>query len=207
MIKYVAFLRGINVGGKKLIKMEHLSRVFASMGFKNVRTYIQSGNVIFDSSEINRDVLVKKIEKKILKAFGYEVTVVLQTIDELKDILRRNPFKKIKPGDDVMLFVAFLAAEPGSKPKLPLQSLTEKLEVLAIKDRAAFILCHRKKNGFFAFPNNFCEKQFGVAATTRNWTTVGKIVAVAGAGAQSQDPQPGSPVGAPGAEIGKRLRR
>ncbi len=178
MIKYVAFLRGINVGGKKLIKMKELARIFELLGSKNVRTYIQSGNVIFDSSEINRDVLARKIEKKILKAFGHEVAVVLQTIDELKEILRRNPFKKIKPGDDVIMFVTFLAAEPGGKPKLPLQSMTESLEVLGIRDRAAFILCHRKKNGSFAFPNNFFEKEFGVPATTRNWTTVRKIAAL-----------------------------
>ena len=161
-----------------MIKMKELARIFELLGLKNVRTYIQSGNVIFDSSEINRDVLTRKIEKKIFKAFGHEVTVVLQTMDELKEILSRNPFKRIKPGDDVMKFVAFLAAEPGSKPKLPLQSLTENLEVLAIRDRAAFILCHRKKNGFFAFPNNFFEKKFGVQATTRNWTTVSKIAAL-----------------------------
>jgi len=179
MINYVAFLRGINVGGKKLIKMEHLSRVFASLGFKNVRTYIQSGNVIFDGPDTDRRLLSRKIEKELLKVFGHQVPVVLQTIDELKEILRRNPFQRIKPGDDVTMFVTFLAAEPGSKAKLPLQSLTENLEVLAIRDRAAFILCRRKKNGLFAFPNNFFEKQFGVPATTRNWTTVSKIVAAA----------------------------
>jgi uncharacterized protein (DUF1697 family) len=179
MIKYVALLRGINVGGRKVIKMDALARVFVSLGFKNVKTYIQSGNVIFDGSATRPDVLVKKIEKKLHKSLGHEITVVLRTIVELEDILRRNPFKKIKPGDEVMMFVTFLAAEPGSQPKLPLQSLTENLEVVAIRDRAAFILCRRKKNGSFAFPNNFLEKQFGVPATTRNWTTVGKIVTAA----------------------------
>jgi uncharacterized protein (DUF1697 family) len=72
--------------------------------------------------------------------------------------------------------------EPNSRPKLPLISATENLEVFAIKDRAAFILCHRKKNGWFGFPNNFIEKQLGVSATTRNWTTVRKIVARANSG-------------------------
>src|SRR5713226_6408063 len=107
MIKYVAFLRGINVGGKKLIKMEDLRRVVESLGLRNVSTFIQSGNVIFEASATDRSALTKKIEKKLLAAFGHDVTVVLQTIDELKDILKRNPFKKIKPGADVMMFVAF----------------------------------------------------------------------------------------------------
>ena len=179
MTKYVAFLRGINVGGKKLIKMEVLRGIFESLGFKNVRTFIQSGNVIFESAKTDGAVLTKKIEKGLLRAVGYEVTVVLLTIAELEDILRRNPFRKIKAGDDVMMFVVFLATEPLNKPKLPLQFSTENFEVLAIKNRAAFILCRRKKNGFFGFPNNFLEKQFGVSATTRNWTTVGKVVALA----------------------------
>src|SRR5713226_331081 len=104
-MRYVALLRGINVGGKKLIKMDDLRRVVESLGLRNVSTFIQSGNVLFEASAANRSALTTKIEKKLLKTFGHEVTVVLQTIDELKDILKRSPFKKIKPGADVMMFV------------------------------------------------------------------------------------------------------
>src|SRR5712691_6588800 len=125
MIKYVAFLRGINVGGKKLIKMEELRRVFDSLGFKNVSTYIQSGNVIFDATEVNPNLLAKKIENKLHKSLGHEVTVILKTLNVLKDILKRSPFKKINPGADVIMFVTFLSVEPATKPKLPLQSSTE----------------------------------------------------------------------------------
>ena len=184
MIKYAAFLRGINVGGKKLIKMEDLRRVVESIGLKNVRTFIASGNVLFETSQTNRDALTTKIEKKLLRAFGHDVPIVLQTIDELKDILRDGPFKRIKPGADVMLCVTLLAAEPKSSPKLPLKSAIENLEVLAIKNRAAFILCRRKKNGMFSFPNNFFEKEFGVTATTRQWNTINRIVDFAGAEAR-----------------------
>src|SRR5437660_8305648 len=186
MTRYVAFLRGINVGGKKLIKMEELRRVIESLDFKNVQTFIQSGNVIFESREINREDLTTKIEKKLLKAFGHQVAVVLQTIAELEAILKLDPFRKIKPGADVMRFVAFLAAEPAVKAKLPLVSSTEKLEVLAIKNRAALILCYRKPNGFFSFPNSFFEKHFRVTATTRNWNTVQRIVALAKASSEAE---------------------
>ena len=179
MVTYVALLRGINVGGRKLIKMDELIRVFARSGFKNVRTFIQSGNGIFEAAETDTDALAKKIEKKILKSLGHEVTVVLRTIDELNTIVKRNPFKKIKPSADVMMCVAFLATKPKSKPKLPLLSTTENLEVFDIRDCAAFILCRRKKTGWFGFPNNFIEKQLGVSATTRNWTTVNKILTAA----------------------------
>ena len=145
MTSYVAFLRGINVGGKRLIKMEDLRRVVESIGLKNVRTFIASGNVLFETSQTNRDALARKIEKTLLTAFGHDVPVVLQTIDELKDLLRTGPFKKIKPSTDVMLCVTLLVAEPKAGPKLPFQSEKENLEVLAIKNHAAFILCRRKK--------------------------------------------------------------
>jgi uncharacterized protein (DUF1697 family) len=176
MIKYVAFLRGINVGGKRLIKMEDLRRVVESLGLKNVRTFIASGNVLFETSQTNRDALTRKIEKKLLTAFGHDVPVALQTIDELKELLRTGPFKKIKPSAEVMMCVTLLVAEPKDSPKLPFKSATENLDVLAIKNRAAFILCRRKKNGMFSFPNNFFEKEFGVTATTRQWNTINRIV-------------------------------
>jgi hypothetical protein len=102
--------------------------------------------------------------------------MVLQTIDELKELLRTGPFKKIKPGAEVMLCVTLITAEPKAGPKLPFQSAIENLEVLAIKNCAAFILCRRKKNGMFSFPNNFFEKEFGVVATTRQWNTIVRIV-------------------------------
>lgn len=179
MITYVAFLRGINVGGKNLIRMDALRGICESVGCKNVRTFIQSGNVIFESAKPDAAALTKKIEKGLLQAVGYEVRVTVRTVAELEGMLKPNPFRKIKPGDDGVPFIAFLLSEPVNPPKLPLHSATENLDVLTIKNGAAFIICRRKKNGLFSFPNNFLEKQFGVGATTRSVTTVGKIIALA----------------------------
>lgn len=176
MTNYVAFLRAINVGGQKLIKMEILRLLFEALGFENVRTYIQSGNVIFADQDGNAEKLAAKIERKIHKALGHEVTVLVRTIAELEAIVLRNPFNRVESGADVMLFVVFLAAEPARDKRLPLLSSTENLEVFQIRDRNAFIVARRKKNGRFGFPNNFVEKQLGVPATTRNWTTVKKII-------------------------------
>lgn len=175
MIRYVALLRGINVGGRNLIKMEDLSRLFTRCGLSNVTTYIQSGNVIFESMETNVTELAETIEKKLYKTLGQKVSVLLRTVSDLEKMVRRNPFKRVKPGDDVMLFVTFLAAEPNRKPKLPLIAASENLEAFQIKDRAVFIIARRRKNGWFGFPNNFIEKELGVSATTRNWTTVNKL--------------------------------
>jgi uncharacterized protein (DUF1697 family) len=176
MIRYVAFLRAINVAGQKLIKMEELRRIFTSAGLRNVRTYIQSGNVIFDHPSANPDGLQKKIEKTLLSVLGYEVTVIVRPLTEIEAIVARNPFRKIKPGADVALFVVFLSDDPKTKPRLPLVSNTENVEVFELKDRAAFTISRRKKNGLFGFPNKFVEKELGVAGTTRNITTVRKIV-------------------------------
>jgi len=179
MITYIALLRAINVGGQKLIKMEVLRRIFESLGLKDVRTYIQSGNIIFASTSTNSTALTRKIEKKLKEVTGHEVTVILRTFSEIEVLVKQNPFRKIKPGSDGVLFVVFLSAMPTTKPKLPLVSKPENLEVLTIKDGAAFVVSRRKKNGLFGYPNNFVEKQLGVSGTTRNWSTVNKIVGFA----------------------------
>lgn len=179
MTRYIAFLRKINVGGKNLMKMDELTRIFTAAGFKNARTYIQCGNVIFDSTSANEVGLRKKIERALRQALGYEVTVILRSLREIEAIVKRNPFRKIKTDGDVMLCVVFLADEPKHKPGLPLASKTEKLEVFEVKDRAAFIIARRKQAGWFGFPNNFAEKELGVLGTTRQWSTLNKLLKAA----------------------------
>lgn len=180
MQRYVAFLRGINVAGHKLIKMEELARIFRSNGYKNVRTYIQSGNVIFDSAATNSTALAKKLERQLAQDLGYAVTVIVKKLSELEAMVTRNPFKKIANEPDVMmLYVVFLAGEPQTRPKLPLIFSSENLEVVAIKEQSAFVVARRKQDGRGGFPNAIVEKRFGVSATTRNWSTVKKIVLAA----------------------------
>ncbi|MGQ0760844.1 MAG: DUF1697 domain-containing protein [Acidobacteriota bacterium] len=176
---YVAFLRGVNVGGKKPIRMKQLTEVLTAAGFRNVRTFIASGNVIFEASAKDPERIARKMEKHLLDALGYEITVIIRNVDELRAIIKRNPFKKPKPSADEMLFVTFLAEPTLVKPRLPLQSKTENMEVIALTDGAAFIVARRKKTGWFGFPHTFAEKEFRVPTTTRNWTTVVKIVAAA----------------------------
>jgi len=173
---YVALLRGINVGGNKLIRMKDLARICTDAGLKNVRTYIASGNVVFESGSANKTALTRKIEKALHQTLGYEVTVVLRTLSEIKSIVNRNPFRKYEASKDVMLCVVFLATEPKTKPTLPLVSLTDNLEVFEVADGTACVVSRRKKSGWFGFPNNFVEKQFGVTGTTRQWSSVKKLL-------------------------------
>ena len=166
MIKYVALLRKVNVGGQNLMKMDALREAFEAAGLKNVRTFQQAGNVVFES---NLTKPLAKIERLL------NTDAIVFSIDELAKIARRDPFKEVEPGD-VMLCVVFLFDEPATVPKLPLVSTTDKLELIAIRDRAAFVVARRKKTGWFGFPNNFVEKQLGVTATTRQWSTLKKLI-------------------------------
>ena len=176
---YVAFLRGVNVGGKKPIRMKQLADILTTAGFRNVSTFIASGNVIFEATAKDPARIAKKMEKHLLNALGYEIKVIIRTVDELRAIIKRNPFKKPKPSPDEMLFVTFFASSPPVKPRLPLRSKTENMEVVALTDGAAFIIAQREQTGWFGFPHTFAEKEFKVLTTTRNWTTVVKIVPAA----------------------------
>src|SRR5947209_7842218 len=99
MPTYVSLIRGINVAGNKSVKMESLKRSYIALGFRNVETYIQSGNVIFDMAAAPISQLAEKIEKRLLKEFDLDVSVVIRTPLELQQIAKRNPFLKDKEKD------------------------------------------------------------------------------------------------------------
>src|SRR5262249_61226603 len=96
MTKFAAFLRGINVGGNKLIKMEDLKKCFAAAGFKNVKTILASGNVLFESTTADEDALAKRIADKLKAELGHDVGIQIRSIDEIQKITNHDPFKKIK---------------------------------------------------------------------------------------------------------------
>lgn len=179
MNRYVALLRGINVGGHKLIKMQELVRIFTGAGCKNVRTFQQAGNVIFESRSANVNSLTRKIESALENDLGYHVPVILRRLSELQSIVRRDRFKKFAKAEDVMLCVVLLAADPKERPALPLISKTENVEIFKIADSAAFAVSRRKKNGWFGYPHAVVEKALGVVGTTRQWKSLQKIVKAA----------------------------
>ena len=179
MHTYIAFLRGINVGGHKLIKMPELVRIFSAAGCKNVRTYQQAGNVLFESRSANRRNLTRRIETALEADLGYHVPIVVRSVVELRQTLEHAPFKKFEKSKNVMLLVVFLAADPDLKPALPFISTTENVEIFDVADGVAFCVARRKKNGWFGFPNGVVEKAFKVVATTRQWSTVQNVVKAA----------------------------
>ena len=158
--------------------MDALKKMFLSFGLKEVKTYIQSGNVIFESAESNSVKLRKSIEKKLGQALGYEVAVILRTQAEMEVLVKLDPFKAFKPNAEEKMYVVLLCEEPQNKPKIPLLSAKEDVEVFQMSKLDALCIS-RKKNGNFGFPNALIEKEMKVAATTRNWNTIIKILALA----------------------------
>jgi uncharacterized protein (DUF1697 family) len=175
-IRYIAFLRGINVSGQKIIKMEALAKMFSSFGFKNVKTFIQSGNVILDSDETDVDSLRMKIEKNLAKKLGYQVDVIVRTLAQLESMIARNPFKKFS--EDAKISVAFMSEKPKVKVKLPLFSSKKDVEIFEIKDCDAFCV-HYLVDGKSGYPNLLIEKSLGVKSTVRFWSSINKMVTVA----------------------------
>lgn len=176
MNKYVAFLRAINVAGHAIVRMNDLRDAFTAAGCKSVRTYIQSGNVIFEASEENLAAVFERMRVKLRRLLGAEPDVLFRTAPEVEGILRAAPFKSLEAEPGIKLYVVFLFQRPRSKPRFPLLSSKEALEAIAMSNREVFIVSRRKKNGFYGFPNNFIEKELRVPATTRNWSTLTKIV-------------------------------
>ncbi|HEX8734846.1 MAG TPA: DUF1697 domain-containing protein [Pyrinomonadaceae bacterium] len=174
MIKYAAFLRGINVGGHHIVKMEDLRGIFASMNFENVKTYIQSGNVIFETAETNADALAEKIERELEKSFGFEIKTMPRTLAGLAEIAARNPFKDAEAGAQV--YISFLSAAPDAELKDAVVSLSNDFEAFRFRDREMYYLRRPDNPAKDLFSNNFIEKRLKLAATTRNVTTVNKIL-------------------------------
>jgi uncharacterized protein (DUF1697 family) len=180
---YVAFLRAINVGGHAIVKMQALKKRFASAGCRNVRTYIQSGNVVFDAAPAEATALFQRVREGLGALLGAEPEIAFRRLRDVARIVEADPFTAYDGDRTLKLYVAFLAAKPRVKPALPLVSSKERLEVIGVKNLEAYIVSRRKPNGFYGFPNNFVEAALGVPATTRNWSTVTKIVALVHGGA------------------------
>jgi len=172
-MKYVAFLRGINVGGHNKIKMETLRDVFAARGYKNVKTYINSGNVIFEMIEADDNALAAKIEQAIQTEFSLNIKVMVRTISEIEDIIKNNPFDG-RFENDKDLHILFLDEElPEDKRQLLLSNNNEN-EQFAVRNREIFCLL---RVGVLdsLLGKDYIGKKLKTPATARNWRTVNKI--------------------------------
>ena len=171
-------LRGINVSGHKIIKMEQLRASFAALGFRNVKTYVQSGNVVFEATNDSAPNLSKKIEKKILSDFGFSVPVLLKTSKEIQEIIKCNPLLETPAIDHSKLHVTFLSGDPPKTALEQLRLLAATPEQFRVIGREIYLYC---PNGYgnTKLSNAAIEKKLSVVATTRNWKTVNTLLAMA----------------------------
>ncbi|NEW06638.1 DUF1697 domain-containing protein [Paenibacillus sp. SYP-B3998] len=175
MPAYAALLRGINVNGQKMIKMDHLRALFESLNFQNVSTYIQSGNVVFKSEEEDAEVLKGVIEKELTRILSFEVPVLLRTKDALEQVVQRNPYKEVIDLESKQLYVTFLTRTPTVDAVIKTASIQSEMDEFRIVDREVYVLC-RGSYGKTKFSNAFFEKKLGVTTTTRNWDTINKLI-------------------------------
>ena len=173
MKKRIAFLRGINVGGQKKIKMAELRDQLTEAGLIDVATYIQSGNIIFKSDSIDFEKLASTIEKVILEKFGFEVPTLVLAPETLLAILDTNPFSVV--AEEKNLYFALLYQPPKPEMMANLNPLDYPNERFSITKNCVYLNC-LKGAGNAKLTNNLIERKLGVTATTRNLRTMLKML-------------------------------
>lgn len=170
MNKFVALLRGINVGGHRKIKMTDLKSSLEETGFKNIQTYIQSGNIVFETELKSEDIIGKKIEEIIMKDFGFEVPAIINSKADFVQIYQQIPYEK-----NESLYVVFLKDVPEPDNISHLNSVIFGNEEFKYVNKAVYLKLnqpyHKSK-----LDHRFIEKYLKVKATARNYKTIGKIV-------------------------------
>jgi uncharacterized protein (DUF1697 family) len=178
LVKYISILRGINVGGNRKILMADLKSMYEDLGFSDVTTYIQSGNVIFNTSITNPAKLEEIIKNSIAKNFGFDVPVIIRSIEEMQQVISENPFLNNADFDPKKLYVTFLS-EPidmvHENNIIPQDYLPDQFKILG----QHIYVYYAEKISSSKLIQSLFEKQYKVTATTRNWNSVNKLVELA----------------------------
>jgi uncharacterized protein (DUF1697 family) len=170
MSKYVALLRGINLG-KRQIKMAELKALFESEGYQGVSTLLASGNVVFSAAETKSEKLRSKIEKAIKEKFGFEVPVILRSEKEIHALIESDPFKGVRVGSQTRFFITFLGEPPKSGSiTMKTKEGDEVIRSMSNQDVVSVLVNMRTPDAM-----DTLKKEFGKNITTRNWNTVLKI--------------------------------
>jgi uncharacterized protein (DUF1697 family) len=175
---YIALLRGINLGSHNKVPMPALRTLVEGLGYTDVATYIQSGNIILTTKDTAARVAAA-IERAIAKEFGIDVVVFVRSKQQLQKVVDGNPFLK-QDKDPGALHVVFLSNKPKADKVKALTAKDIGTEEVAVKGTEAYL---HLPNGYgrAKLGNSFIEKQLGVAGTTRNWRTTAKLIELAGA--------------------------
>ena len=173
--QFVAFLRGINVGGNTKVSMEVLKSSLEKEGFFHTRTVLNSGNIIFESVELSQGKIKKIIEDIIEKNFGFHSDVIVHFRDVIRRLVQENPFKNINITSQTRLYVTFLAEPHENSLVIPYGSSEKDFTILqAMPTEICWVVVLSKAQGTTE-AMKFIEKTYGKKVTTRNWNTVQKI--------------------------------
>ena len=181
MIAYVTLLRSLNVGPKNRIKMSELESLLKELRLKGLKSYLQSGNLVFGSDITDPQMVASRIEKAITQGSGLDVAVLVKTQTEMLRIAENNPFFKMAGIDSEFLHVTFLFEQPEETKIKVIESSQDPRDSLRLAGREIYLYCPGGY-GNTKFSNTFFEKKLGVAATTRNWRTVNVLANMAAAG-------------------------
>ena len=174
-MKYVALLRGINVSGQKKIKMADLKAMFMKMGFNQVITYIQSGNVVFESDEKEIHTIEEKIQKGIEDTFRFDVPVLVKTKNEIEEILQNSPYTKQEDLEAKRVYYVFLKHTPEQEMIANLVQKDYPYELFSISENCVYLNCMNGA-GKAKLTNTIIERKLKVSATTRNHRTMLKLI-------------------------------
>lgn len=161
---FVALLRGINLGAKNKVNMQSLKSLFEEMGYENVRTYIQTGNVIFDNATYD----ISAIEAALRKEYGFDIPVIIRSKEELEEIQQLSIFSKEQ------VYIMFLSQDITDEQQTLLDKLVD--DEFVVWNRKNIIISLSKNYHETKFTNNFFEKKLRMTSTARNQNTVNKIV-------------------------------
>lgn len=176
MADYVAFLRAINVGGHNLVPMQELRKAFTSLRFKNVRTLLASGNVLFEAPKAGTAVLERRIETKLLKTFGREIGVLLRSREHLELLGASQPFKGILVTPQTKFYVTFLSEKPVKSLQVRYESPGGDFTILRASTSEVFSVLTVSPNAGSTDLMKILEKRFGLRITTRNWQTIVRVL-------------------------------
>jgi uncharacterized protein (DUF1697 family) len=176
---HIVLLRGINVGGKNKLPMKSLVTIFEALGCRNVRTYIQSGNVIFEADDTLAATLPEGVRAAIEEEFGYSIPVVQRTARELAEAVRQNPWVDDDEAiDPKALHVAFLAEEPSEEAIAGLDPERSPGDEYRVLGREIYLKCP-KGLARTKLTNAYFDSRLGTVSTVRNWKTTNKLLELA----------------------------
>ncbi len=174
MTVYVALLRGVNVGGHNKVPMIDLKKLFVELGFQDVITYIQSGNIVFKADIKEKSSNEVGIKQGIEEKFSVKVEVIIKSKEELSKIVNETPFKEANLAAGEKIYLTVFSKKPSEDSIKKLNKVDGEGDKILITDKCAYILC-KKGYSETVFSNNFIEKTLGVIATTRNLQTMQKL--------------------------------